>query len=587
MATLYWVGGSGTWDANSTANWAASSGGAGGAGVPTSADNVVFDAASNATAYTVTFGAGAVCADWTVAGPASGSVTFAGTADVSVHGSLLWPVAGMVKSYTGTTTLAATTTGKTVTTNGLNAGLITFDGVGGGWELGSALTATNVTITNGSFSTSASNYSLTASRFLSSNSNVRSISFNASTVAINFTTAGSPGFDFTDSTNLTFSAGTSQINIAGINGRMHGGGSTFYNVSFTATSGTRFLTGNNTFNNLSLTGRATTGTAGLTFSGNQIINGTLTCTTSFAYRRMQFQSDVSGTARTLKINAATLTNCDFRDITIDPTSTAFPLTGTRIGDMGGNSGITFTTAANKYFVNAAGGSIGAAVWALSSGGAVSANNFPLPQDTIIFDDASMNNGATVTFTPAFWFGSIDCSARTTPMTMSVTAGIRVLQDLTLDADVTVSGAGSLQFNGCANTQTVTVNGATLGTSLIANGYNNTVVFADGLTSTSSVQAISGTLEFLVGATYTASSFAFSNTTIESSTPGSQFTLSQSSGTVNATNTTITDSNATGGATWNAFVTNGNIDGGNNTGWDFFVQLGKYIYTRRKNKRILP
>lgn len=586
MATLYWVGGSGTWDASSAANWSASSGGAGGAGVPTLADDVVFNAASNATDYTVTLGTGAVCADWTVAGPAVGNVTFAGTSGVSVHGSLLWPAAGMVKSYTGTTTMAATATGKTVTTNGLNAGIITFDGVGGGWELGSALTAANVTVTNGSFSTSASNYSLTSSRFLSNNSNTRLISFNASTVSLSTSGANDPGLDFTDSTNLTFSAGTSQINITGLQGRMHGGGNTFYNVSFTATSGTRFLTGNNTFNNLSLTGRATTGTAGLIFFGNQTINGTLTCTTNFAYRRMQFESDVVGTARTLKINAASLTNCDFRDITVDPTSTAFPLTGARIGDYGGNSGITFTAAANKYFVSATGGSLGNAFWALSSGGAVSANNFPLPQDTIIFDNASMNSGATVTFTPAFWFGSIDCSARTTPMTMSVTAGIRVLQDLTLDADVTVSGAGQIYFNGYANTQTVTVNGATLGTSLIANGYNNTVVFADGFTSTSSVQATSGTLEFLAGATYTASSFSLSNTTIESSTPGTQFTLSQASGTVNATNTTITDSNATGGATWNAFVTNGNVDGGNNTGWDFFVQLGKYIYTRRKNKRIL-
>lgn len=48
MANRYWVGGSGTWDASSTTNWSATSGGAGGASVPTSADAVIFDSNSGA-----------------------------------------------------------------------------------------------------------------------------------------------------------------------------------------------------------------------------------------------------------------------------------------------------------------------------------------------------------------------------------------------------------------------------------------------------------------------------------------------------------------------------------------------------------
>ena len=43
MATYYWVGGSGTWDTSTTTNWSLTSGGAGGAGVPTASDDVVFD----------------------------------------------------------------------------------------------------------------------------------------------------------------------------------------------------------------------------------------------------------------------------------------------------------------------------------------------------------------------------------------------------------------------------------------------------------------------------------------------------------------------------------------------------------------
>ena len=53
MANRFWVGGSGTWDNASTTNWSATTGGAGGASVPTAADDVFFDANSG-TAATVT-----------------------------------------------------------------------------------------------------------------------------------------------------------------------------------------------------------------------------------------------------------------------------------------------------------------------------------------------------------------------------------------------------------------------------------------------------------------------------------------------------------------------------------------------------
>lgn len=62
MAFRYWVGGSGTWDNASTANWSATSGGAAGASAPIAGDSVRFNANSG-TAATVTVTATAVCAD--------------------------------------------------------------------------------------------------------------------------------------------------------------------------------------------------------------------------------------------------------------------------------------------------------------------------------------------------------------------------------------------------------------------------------------------------------------------------------------------------------------------------------------------
>lgn len=83
MATYYWVGGSGTWDNANNTNWSASSGGAGGVGPPTSADDVFFDSNSG-TAATVTIAATAACLACTIDKSdinlsLSGSPTFSGT----------------------------------------------------------------------------------------------------------------------------------------------------------------------------------------------------------------------------------------------------------------------------------------------------------------------------------------------------------------------------------------------------------------------------------------------------------------------------------------------------------------------------
>jgi hypothetical protein len=65
MATYYWVGGSGTWNNSSTANWSLLSGGVAGVGPPLAADTVLFDANSG-TAAIVSMAATAACAVMTI-----------------------------------------------------------------------------------------------------------------------------------------------------------------------------------------------------------------------------------------------------------------------------------------------------------------------------------------------------------------------------------------------------------------------------------------------------------------------------------------------------------------------------------------
>ena len=98
-------------------------------------------------------------------------------------------------------------------------------------------------------------------------------------------------------------------------------------------------------------------------------------------------------------------------------------------------------------------------------------------------------------------------------------------------------------------------------------------FQDALSmgATRALTFFRGELQLKDGVTSTVGTFATSGTTqkiLESTSAGSQATLSQASGTVSANNLTIQDIAATGGATWNAFYANGNIDAGNNTGWEF-------------------
>jgi hypothetical protein len=74
MALRYWVGGTGTWDAVNTTNWSASSGGAGGASVPTAVDYATFNA--NSGGGTVTLGLDVPCQGLDIRG-------FTGTFDFS------------------------------------------------------------------------------------------------------------------------------------------------------------------------------------------------------------------------------------------------------------------------------------------------------------------------------------------------------------------------------------------------------------------------------------------------------------------------------------------------------------------------
>ena len=499
MADRYWVGGAGTWDATTTTNWSATSGGASGASAPTSVDNVIFDSLSNATGYTVTVGTNAVCNDLTAAGPALGNVTFSlgTTAVIDCYGSMTLPATGLVWTGSGNclVTFRATTTGKTVTTNGVNltATSITFNGVGGGWTLGSAITygtSNNITVINGTFNTG--NFNLTGAGFVVNTVGTQVINLGSSTLTL----SGSAPLTFSQTAGLTFNAGTSQITCSAASPNFSGGSQTFYNVSFTSNAaGTPAILNANTFNDLNFTSRSATGTRTFTLHDNQTVNGTLTLgAANTSIRRIQIQSSVIGTQRTITLNGslATLADCDFRDIAT--AGSAGTWTGTRLGNGLGNSGITFPAAKDVYFNLVAGASWAQTCWALSSGGAVDTNNFPLAQDKAIIENTGLNTSATVSVDAAWWIGEIDLSTRSNAMTLGNGTQIPLIyKNVTLSSAVTMTGTGVWTFSGQGTTQILDTNTATFVPPITINSATGTLQLAENTTCSATVTLTSGTL----------------------------------------------------------------------------------------------
>jgi hypothetical protein len=554
MATFYWVGGSGDWNATNTANWSTSSGGAGGSGPPTSGDDVIFDAGSNTATdpFTVTVtgtsSAPAVCNDFSTGGAGGaldGAMTlaFGSTGFLDCYGSMTWPATNFSVSLSGAFTTGlrfrATTTGKTFTTNGVSVTgnfNFLFLGVGGGWTLGSALTAVSsgFQIDNGTLDTG--NYNVSVNSINSSSGNTRTLTLGSSSVTL----AGSASPIFFTSTNFTFNAGTSTITCSNASPTFFGGGLTFYNVTFSnAGAGTSLINGANTFNDLTQTSRSGTGNRIFRLGANQTVSGTLTLgAANTAIRRIQTASDVIGTQRTITLNGslATLADVDFRDINAAGT-VATPWTGTRLGDALGNSNITFDAPKTVYWNLAGTQNWSATGWATTNNGAPAANNFPLAQDTATFTEAGA--AGTINMDQSWWIGSLQMadgvSNRTTAFTFATgTQGPAFYGNVTLFSNLTLSGTASLAFHGNGITQTITSAGVSFTQGIVYNSPGGTFLIADAFTQTSTngFNHVAGTVD-LNDLTLTCYLWTSSNSNTRSIDFGStgQITVTGNNGTV--------------------------------------------------------
>ena len=551
MADRYWVGGTGNWDATTT-NWSATNGGASGASVPTSADDVYFTSLSNATAYVVTLTTAPVCRSVNVAGPAVGNVTIAGSPAWVIHGSLLIAATGVTWTANAGLFFSATTAGFTCTTNGVTMnGSMTFQGTGG-MTLGSALICNQViTCSVGTFSTANFNIT-TTNNFVSTGTFTRTLNLGSSAITCLLWNAGG-------ATNLTVNAGTSTITVTAAAGQFSGGGLTYYNVT-KANNGFAINDANNTFNALTNATVTAVGTFPCQFAGNQTI-GTLTVNglNSSARASIQTPSTLAGTQVTLTV-ASFVTNgfVDFRDINFQ--GAASPLTVATGGDAGNNTNITLQAPKTVYWNLVAGGNWTSTAWATSSGGAVAAANFPLVQDTAIIEDTGLTSGNTITLVNSIAVGTVNMSTRTLPMTFGMgTGGSPIYGDLTLSSAVTTtSTTGALIFSGFNKTQTITSAGITFEAGITVGNLSTIVTLSGALTlgTTKTFTLTLGTLN-LANNTLTCGFFSTNNSNTRTLAFGTgQINLTGNAGTVwnfnGGTGLTVTGS-ATVNATYSGAV----------------------------------
>ena len=525
MADRFWVtGGTGNW--NSTTNWSATTGGASGASVPSTSDTATYDASS---------GAGTATLDIS---PDIQTLTMTGFTGTLAFGTNTISLNSTGTIFTGATTMTVT---------------------------GTPLIICTATVT-----TTARTINPTAV------TEANSISFRItnSTANLTFGAGAIRDIDFTDGTNPTGYGGTLATFVVTIYG------------NFKASTGMTVSSSANAMTFAATSGTKTINTAGVTFNRTFTFNGVggtfqlASALTSGATRTVNF------TNGTLDLASYTLTTGLFSSTNSNTRVLAFGtgkivITGTNATVYNASTGTGLTMTGTRT-IEVTGVGVGGETRTISGsqiaagGAAANAANFYIQAGA---DIISLGTAGRVYGTLNFTGFSGSTLANISP---------QIYGDLVLSTGMTVTGGTNTWHFLATTAQTITTNNQTLDFPVTFDGIGGTWSCADALTlgSTQILTLTNGTLKLKSGVTSTVGSFATSGTNAKyllSTTFGSQATLSQASGTVTVEYLTVQDSNATGGAIFDALAIT-NVDAGNNTGWLFSTtpSIGNEITMRLRS-----
>ena len=523
MAARFWVtGGTGNW--NSTTNWSATSGGASGASVPGSGDTATFDA--NSGSGTVTLDISPDIQTLTMTG-FTGTLAF-GTNTISLNST------GTI--FTGATTMTVSGTPQIICTNSS--------------ATARTITPTAVTEANSiSFRVTAG----TGTFSITSGNNVRNL-------------------DFTDGINPTGYAGAFNANPFSLYG------------SFKASTGMTQTAGAGVMTFAATSGTKTINTAGVTFDRPFTFNGIggtwqlQAALTSGATRACTLTNGTLDLASyTLTTGIFSSSNSNTRVLAFGTGKMVITGTNTTVYTTTTATGMTMTGTRTVEFTGVGVGGETRTINAPSTGGTISnIANFYIKAGV---DSIALGTIGRLYRTLDFTGFSGSTSLNVNPV---------IYGSLVVSSGMTITSSGSIWSFVATTPQTITTNGVTFDVPMTFDGIGGTWEMQDALTmgSTRTLTMTNGTLKLKSGTTSTVGAFATSGTNpkyLYATTFGSQATISDASGTNTVEYLTIQDSNATGGAIFDALAIT-NVDAGNNTGWLFSTtpSIGNEITMRLRS-----
>jgi len=540
---LFWIGGTGNW--SDQTHWSATSGGAAGAVIPTSTDNVFFDANSfSGAGQIVTINVNSACNDmnWTGAGF---SPAFNGTPFVrfDIYGSLTL-VAGMtMPSFFANLYFSSTAPGKTITTAGVAiiqtpGANVYFDGVGGTWTLQDAFTTNSfVYLNNGTLNTN--NKTLSCQVFNSSNSNVRTLNLGSSTVNLS---GGTTNWDASVSTNFNLNAGTSTINFTSGSGYLQGGTLSYNNVMFTGAGSSYGLYSGLSYNKVIYSGSgflaAATGayfafvefqgtalstinqysasfgkvifagdadilqsntfdslifTAGKTYrlgstqtqTINYLMQSNGSCTSP-----VTIKSATTGTVTNISSTSATITANYLNMQDINANGGATFIANNSI-DLGNNTGWTINAPAaqNFYWIGGNGNWDDANHWSATSGGTAS-TCIPNRYNNVYFDANSFTAGSKiVTLNVTAECDSMNWTGATNNPIFTGSNNISIYGSLKFISAMTNSITGKVYFTSTNSGNTITSAGKSFTNEVHFNGVNGDWTLQDALSASSTTGTV--------------------------------------------------------------------------------------------------
>ncbi len=335
MADRYWVGGTGNWSDDDN-HWAPSSGGTPADGnLPTSSDDVFIDANSGfGGGGTITINTTASFHDLTSNSGHSYTISNTDYWDFDCYGSLTLENTITLIS-TGVFYFGATSSGKTITTAGVDLGDIYFYGVNGGWTILDDFEASvDFYQDNGTFD--ANNYNVTANDFY----------FNAGTSKTPTIIMGSGTWEATggdwyveeyNGEVLTVNPETSTIKLTGGTGEFLGNIGKTYNNAWISGCSEGYILTSNTFNDLKID-------AGTTVWFTEGTTQTVTTFTAIGTlgNLITLNSGDEATQFTLSKSSG-IVSCDYLDISnSNATGGASWYAGANSADTTNNDGWIFT-----------------------------------------------------------------------------------------------------------------------------------------------------------------------------------------------------------------------------------------------------